>query len=82
MKTGFLADLFTTVCGCYWDLARIMSALTWLGVNLLAIYRAYQGEIQTLGELASANLQVLTGCAIFIGGKDIARKIATGAGAS
>ena len=83
MKTGFLIDLFGTVCNCHWVLARIMSALTWLGVNLLAAYRAYQGEIPTLNELASANLQVLTGCAIFIGGKDVARSIATkGLGAS
>jgi hypothetical protein len=77
MKTGFLIDLFGTVCNCHWDLARIISALTWLGVNLLAIYRASQGEIPTLSDYASANLQVLTGCAIFIGGKDLARSIAT-----
>lgn len=83
MKTGFLADLFTTVCNCHWDLARIMSALTWLGVNLLAIFRAYQGETPTLGELASANLTVITGCAIFISAKDATRKFATtGLGAS
>jgi hypothetical protein len=77
MKHGFWADLFTTVCGCYWDLARILSAIAFLGVNLLAIYRASQGEIPTLSDYASANLQVLTGCAIFIGGKDLARSIAT-----
>ena len=77
MRQGFLIDLFGTVCNCHWDLARILSAIAFLGVNLLAIYRAYHGEVPTLSDYASANLQVLTGCAIFIGGKDLARSIAT-----
>jgi hypothetical protein len=77
MRQGFLIDLFGTVCNAHYDLARILSAIAFLGVNLLAIYRAYLGEVPTLSDYASANLQVLTGCAIFIGGKDIARSIAT-----
>ena len=81
MRQGFLIDLFGTVCNCHYDLARIMSFATWLLVNLLAAYRAYLGEVPTLMELGNANLIVITGCAIFIGGKDVARSIATkGAG--
>jgi hypothetical protein len=76
-KTGLMADLLCGIGNLYWDLARILSAIAFLGVNLLAIYRASQGEIPTLSDYASANLQVLTGCAIFIGGKDLARSIAT-----
>jgi hypothetical protein len=83
MKQGFWADLLMGIGNTYYDLARILSAIAFLGVNLLAIYRAAQGEIPTLADFASANLQVLTGCAIFIGGKDLARSIATkGASAS
>jgi hypothetical protein len=83
MKHGFWADLLCGIGNLFWDLARIMSALAFVGVNLLAIYRAYLGEVPTLSDYASANLQVLTGCAIFIGGKDLARSIATkGAGSS
>jgi hypothetical protein len=81
MKQGLLIDLFGTVCNCHYDLARIMSFAAFVGLNLLALYRCWQGEVPTLSDYASANLQVLTGCAIFIGGKDVARSIATkGAG--
>jgi hypothetical protein len=82
-KTGLWADLFCGIGNTYLDLARILSGIAFLGVNMLAVYRAIQGEPPTLADYASANLQVLTGCAIFIGGKDVARSIATkGASAS
>lgn len=77
VKHSFWKDLFYGIGNGYADLARILSGIAFLGVNLLAIYRASQGEIPTLSDYASANLQVLTGCAIFIGGKDVARSIAT-----
>jgi hypothetical protein len=81
MKHGFWADLFTTVCGCHWDLARIMSGLAFLGLNALAVFRASEGQIPTLLEWSTANVTLLTGCAIFISAKDTARAFATkGAG--
>lgn len=77
MKTGFWADLFTTVCGCYWDLARIASAIIIASVITLAVYRCHIGQVPTLSEYADAMMKVFLGCAAFIGGKDLARAHAT-----
>lgn len=77
MKRGFLADLFTTVDNCHWDLARILSAWSLLSVSALAAFKVYRGMDVSIGEYAQALMAVLTGCAIFIGGKDAARTFAT-----
>lgn len=81
MKTGFLADLFTTVCNCRWELGRILSGIAFLGVNLLALYMVKQGNPPTLKEYTEAHLALFAGCALFIGGKDAARAYALKQGA-
>ena len=73
MKKGFLADLFCTTDNQHWDLARILSAWSLVSVSLLAAYKVKSGLDISIGEYAQALMAVLTGCAIFIGGKDAAR---------
>lgn len=83
MKTGFLADLFTTVCNCHWDLARIMSAIAFVGFHALVVHNIASGQPVTPNEYGEALLKLVTGCVAFIGGKDLARRVATkGLGAS
>lgn len=77
MKRGFLADLFCTTDNLHWDLARILSAWALLSVSALAGYKVYSGMDVSIGEYAQALMAVLTGCAIFIGGKDAARTFAS-----
>lgn len=79
MKQGFWADLLCGIGNSYWDLARILSALAFLSIVLLAIYRIHEGQIPTLSEYADAIMKVFAGCVVFIGGKDAARAYSKGA---
>jgi hypothetical protein len=73
MKRGFFADLFTNVTNEAWDLARILSAWGVLSVSMLAGYKIFKGQELSLSEYAQAMMTVFTGCALFIGAKDVAR---------
>ena len=81
VKTGLLADLFCGIGNTFWDFARIASGLLISSVIILALYRTHLGQVPTLAELSDAGLKTFVGCMALIGGKDIARNIATkGAG--
>lgn len=68
-----LRDLFMNVGNEAWDLARILSTWGVLSVSLLAGYKVFKEQPLSLSEYAQAMMTVFTGCALFIGGKDLAR---------
>ena len=68
-----LRDLFMNVGNEAWDLARILSTWGVLSVSVLASYKIYKGLDVSIGEYAQAMMTVFTGCALFIGAKDVAR---------
>lgn len=76
-KEGILADLLCGIGNLYWDLARILSAAAFVGLHLLGAYMLAKGQPVTLNDYAEAVLKLLAGCAIFIGGKDVARAYST-----
>lgn len=69
----FLRDLFTGVNNQAWELGRISSAWAIFTTSALAGYKVYAGQAFALTEYATAMMIVFTGCAIFIGGKDMAK---------
>lgn len=68
----FVEDIFKGVNNRYWDLGRISSFWVILSTSVIAGYKVYTGQPLTLNEYASSMMFVLTGCVIFIGGKDLA----------
>lgn len=69
----FLADLFKGVGNKAWELGRISAAWAIFSTSALAVYKLYQGQDLSLNDYATAMMTVFTGCAIFIGAKDVAR---------
>lgn len=67
-----IEDLFKGVNNQYWDLGRIASFWTIFTTSAIAAFKLYHGHPLTLPEYASSMMYVLTGCVIFIGGKDLA----------
>lgn len=69
----FLRDLFMGVSNQAWELGRISAAWAIISTSALAGYKVYAGQAFTLTEYATAMMTVFTGCAIFIGAKDMAK---------
>ncbi len=69
----FLRDLFCGVGNQNWELGRISAAWAILSTSALAGYKVYADQPFTLTEYATAMMAIFTGCAIFIGAKDMAR---------
>ena len=69
----FLRDLFAGVNNQAWELGRISSAWAIFTTSALAGYKVYVGQPIALTEYATAMMTIFTGCAIFIGAKDMAK---------
>lgn len=68
----FLADLFKNVGNKAWDLARVLSAIGFFSVIVLAGYRIHSGQEVGLRDLSGALMDILIGAGLIIGAKDVA----------
>lgn len=75
-----LKDLFYNVENQNLDLARVLAFLTFLFVNGLAAYQVVKGLEITPEDLANANLLVLVGTGLVVGGKDLSRSVSMNLG--
>ena len=73
---AFLRDLFMGIGNQFWDLGRVAAGWAIFSTSALAIHKHFFIAPITLAEYSSSMMYVLTGCVIFIGGKDLALVVA------
>lgn len=73
---SFFPDLFKGVGNKGWELGRVAAGWAIFSTSGIAIYKIYAGQDLPLNDYATAMMTVFTGCALFIGSKDVARAYA------